>query len=626
MKSRKLLTKIVTVVLFSLLILSFAVWGIGDIFRGGTQARIVAKVGDVEIDQQRFSTELSRQINQLSRRFGTQLDAEQARALGVVQQVLSQSISRALFDQQANDLRMLVSPDAVKAQLMREDVFKDQFGSFSRDQFIRVLQISNMSEGAFLNSLRRDMQRDQLVGAVTDAVAAPRALSNALHAYENEKRVAEYLIFAPPGIEEIGEPGSSDLQTYYDDNKQSFMAPEYRGISLVQLRTADVVSESAIDAEAVRAEFETRRDELTVPERRSLEQIVFADLAAAKAASERLAAGEDFVVLAKELTGAEPISLGTVPQTLLLPELAGPAFAQEAGVPGAPVQGPIQWHIIRVTEVLPGREPDFEEVRADLAADIAKRQAVDSLISIANQFDDELAGGANLDESAASLGLTIRRIEAIDFDGQDKQGAAVADLPELREFAPVLQNTQVGETSLLTETGDGGYFILRVDDVQVAAARPLDEVREEISKGWRQAEALKQASGKAEALLEQLLRSGDLATLAAEQNMEVKTTAAITRFESDPEKTPAPQLASQLFQIGIGETTSLAADSGHIIASLKQIIPADLQAEADELANTQKNLGQAMQNDLLEQYLAALRQEYGVTVNDAVVDEIISSF
>src|SRR3546814_4861728 len=65
---------LVTVVLFSLLILSFPVWGIGDIFRGGGQAQVVAQVGDTVIEQRAFSRELSDEINTLSRRLGRSED------------------------------------------------------------------------------------------------------------------------------------------------------------------------------------------------------------------------------------------------------------------------------------------------------------------------------------------------------------------------------------------------------------------------------------------------------------------------------------------------------------------------------------------------------------------------
>ncbi len=626
MKSRNLFVKIVTGILFSLLILSFAVWGIGDIFRGGGQARVVAKVGEVEIDQLQFSQDLSRQMNQLSQRFGTRIDAEQARNLGIVQQVLSQSISRALFDQRAAELRMIVTDDAVKARLLDDPMFKDQFGSFNRDRFIQVLRITNMSEGAYLDSLRRDMQRQQLVGAVTSAVTPPQVLAEALHAYENERRIADYILVAAPDAANIAEPSATELQAFYDSNSNSYMAPEYRGLSLVQLRPEDVVSESAVDEADIRAEFEARRAEFAVPERRSIEQIVLTDEAAARAASERIAGGVDFATLAEELTGAAPISLGTVARGELLPELGEPAFALEPGVAGTPVRGPLSWHILRVTEIIAGREPEFDEVRANLEADIAMREAVDSMISIANQFDDELAGGAGLEEAAGGAGLRVRRIEAIDSNGLDKTGTAVADVPSLDEFMPVVRETAVGETSLLTETSDGGYFIVRVDTIEDAAPRPLAEIREEAIADWRAGEAMKQAGSRAEALLEQLLRSGNVAALAAAEGLEVKTTEAVTRFENDPDKLPAPQLASQLFQLAVGDTTSLASDAGHIIAELKEIVPADLLAEADQVKQTKAGLGQAIQNDLLEQYLAALRQDYGVSINDAVIDEILNSY
>src|SRR3546814_8052375 len=88
MKPRKLLVNLLTAVLFGMLILSFAVWGIGDIFRGGGQAQAVAEVGDTIIEQRQFSRELSDEINNVSRRLGVQLTMDQARAFGIPQQVL----------------------------------------------------------------------------------------------------------------------------------------------------------------------------------------------------------------------------------------------------------------------------------------------------------------------------------------------------------------------------------------------------------------------------------------------------------------------------------------------------------------------------------------------------------
>src|SRR3546814_17031414 len=96
--------KVGRVVMCSLLMLSVAGWGIGDIFRGGVQAQVVAQVGDTVIEQRAFSRELSDEINTLSRRLGVQLTMEQARSFGVPQQVLERMITRAMLDEMASRL------------------------------------------------------------------------------------------------------------------------------------------------------------------------------------------------------------------------------------------------------------------------------------------------------------------------------------------------------------------------------------------------------------------------------------------------------------------------------------------------------------------------------------------
>src|SRR3546814_12244423 len=93
MKPRKLLVNLLTAVLFGMLILSFAVWGIGDIFRGGGQAQAVAEVGDTIIEQRQCSRELSDEINNLSRRPAGPLTEDQARACGTPQPVPDRTIT-----------------------------------------------------------------------------------------------------------------------------------------------------------------------------------------------------------------------------------------------------------------------------------------------------------------------------------------------------------------------------------------------------------------------------------------------------------------------------------------------------------------------------------------------------
>src|SRR3546814_5364784 len=163
-KPRNIIVKLVTVVLFSLLILSFAVWGIGDIFRGGGQAQVVAQVGDTVIEQRAFSRELSDEINTLSRRLGVQLTMEQARSFGVPQQVLERMITREMLDEMASRLGMVVTEDKMRTRLLENPDLQDSAGGFDRTRFSRLLQLSNLSEQAYLARLGEDRTRQPEVG------------------------------------------------------------------------------------------------------------------------------------------------------------------------------------------------------------------------------------------------------------------------------------------------------------------------------------------------------------------------------------------------------------------------------------------------------------------------------
>ncbi len=626
MKGQKLIAKILTGFLFAVLIFSFAIWGIGDIFRGGGSAYSIAAVGDVEIDQQEFARDFSREINQTSQRLGTRLTIEQAQTFGLVAQVLDRSINRAVFEQQADDLRLMVTEEQIQRQIIDTPSFKDEFGQFSANRFNRVLQTNGLSEAGYVALLRRDTERQQIANAVTEAVQAPTKLAEQLYAYEQEKRVGQYLVIPTRNITEIPEPNSLQIQQFYDDNDSNFMAPETRAITLFQLRPDDLAAEITIDEDTLRDEFEARREDFTVPEKRTIEQIVFAEQAEAQAASDRLQEGADFAALAQELTDRAPVSLGTLQQDELLPALGEPVFALAQGIPSAPIESAVGWHVVLVTAIEAGEEPEFEALREELQRDAALNEAIENIIELANQFDDEVAGGASLEEAAARLSLPVQEIPAIDRQGRDAEGTAVEKLPPQGEFLPLVFQTEAGDTSLLTETADGGYFAVRVDSITPEAKRPLDEVRDNAVLFWTEAERVRLADELAQEMLALAENGGDFAAIATSYDLEVQTTEPITRDERSPARSPSPQLSSALFRLAVGDYAMTTGPEGQIIVRLEEIQAAELADDNAELDRVRDRLSDVIQNDLLDQYLAALRNDYGVTINETLLQQTIDSF
>jgi len=626
MKVRNLFIKIVTVILFSLLILSFAVWGIGDIFRATGPTQAVAEVGDTVVDQQAFANQLSREIGNLNRQLGTQLSTEQVRAFGIPQQVLSQMISRAVLEEKASKMGLLVTERQMQRELLENPAFTGPTGSFDAQRFMMFLRQFNMSEQAYLAQLSEDTKRRQLVTAVVAGAEAPSSMVEQVLAYRDERRVGEYVEIPQAGFEDLGEPDEAALQAVYDEAGSGFMTPEYKSVSLVHLDLAKAAERVTVSDERLRSEFEARKDVLFQPERRAVSQAVLPDQAAAETLAATLAEGVDFASAVEAATGNPPLDLGTVTQSDLPPALAEAAFALEQGQTSAPVQSALGWHILRVAEVEPAQEADFEDYRETLRAEVAEGDAVNTIIDQANRFDEELSAGSTMDQAAGFMNLEVREIPAIDGQGLNPDGEAVADLPALQDFLAVLASLQTGETSTLRETRDGDFFMLRVDGITPAEKRPLDEVRDDVISLWRAQEQARLAEEKATAIAQRVKDGEDFAAVAEAEGLTLQETAPVTRFETDRQQVAHPLLAQQLFEVAEGEVSTAALPGSQVVVRLKEILPPDSEGRDARLTALQTQLTTSLQDEIFQQFLGALQQEYPVTINQRLVDELVQGF
>ena len=131
--------------------------------------------------------------------------------------------------------------------------------------------------------------------------------------------------------------------------------------------------------EAEIADEVTRRLEVVRPERAHVRQLLVDTYEEALAARQRLAAGEDFVELSREVSrapnAADGGELGFFDQGSLTPEIDEVIFSLEAGSFSDPVQGPSGYHVFQVLEVVPSGPPDHSNVEVAVRTEFAQRQA-----------------------------------------------------------------------------------------------------------------------------------------------------------------------------------------------------------------------------------------------------------
>ncbi|MFD1625854.1 peptidylprolyl isomerase [Azospirillum griseum] len=610
-------------ILFVLLILSFGIWGIGDVFRSSTPTS-VAEVGSVEIGRDALDQEFRRQIERLRPMLGGNLTTEQAKQFGLLDQSLQSLIQRSLFDQAAKDVGIAVGPEVVKLRIADEPAFRNAQGQFDANQFRTVLRNNQLTEDGYIALIRRETARELVAGAVNAGVAAPKPLTQALYRYRGEKRVAEMVTLPHAAIGDVGTPDDAEITRAYEDHQVRYTAPEYRALTVAQLLPDAIAADIKVDDAQLRAAYDERAAEFGTPEKRNVLMTVVDDEAKAKTIAE--AAKTKGLAAAAKDAGVEPLTLDGIARAEL-PELGDAAFALEMGKTSEPVKSGLGWHVLAVTGVQPGTTRSFEEVRERLSADIRKEKALDAVFAIANRAEDQLASGASLEEVAKAQGLTLTKVAAVDSTGKAPDGKdATAALPALKPLLANVFQLKAGAATNLAE-GQGSVFTAaRVDSVIPAALRPLAEVRDQVISGWQADKRAALAAKKAEEIATKLAKGLEEAAqdVATQAGASFAMTVPFTRDAKSVNGLSA-DLVLKLFDAKANAVVSGSTADAQVVARLREVIAADPSAADAALGPVETSVNQGIESDLMAQFGNALRARYPVQIHRQRIDQFFAA-
>ena len=618
----------VMVLLFGLLILSFGLWGIGDVFRTGVRGNeTVAEVGAVKISVDEYRRLLRSTLQSQGRRLGINLTMTQARALGIDRQVLNQMIAERVMAQGAAGIGIVISQDLVARDIQQNPNFKNQFDQFDRTTFVRLLANNGLSEAGYVALRKGELARLQLAEAVTASQRMPRMMVERLYRYRNDKRIADILFIADANFRGLAAPGAAQLAAYHKKNASAFTAPELRAVTAIILTPEAIAGEVSVGEDELRKSYDERKSEFETPEIRTVEQMLFTNEADAQRAHAALGAGKSFEIVAREIAGqkAGGLSLGSFSRAQLgtrMAPLADAAFRLEIGKFSAPVKSGLGWHILRVTKIVAAEIKSFGLVKARIKSAIQKDRAGDLLVKLSNQIEDALGGGASLEEVAGRLDLKTVKFAGIARNGTDIEARKVKGLPKSAEFLSRAFEIEEGEDSGVVETEQGTIFILRVDAIAKPALRPLKDVRVKVAAAWSAELRRKTAETKAKALLEKANGGETLAALAKAEGLSARTTAPFTRTGREAGKNVSPALIAKVFKAKAGTTVMARGGSGYALASLKEIQPASPGGDRAGMDEMRKLLVQSMNLDLMASYRAALKNRYKVEINRGVIRQI----
>lgn len=628
---RRLASTWVAKALFVLLVVSFAVWGIGDTVRNLGRDTALARVDGQAIEMDEAQAALRREMQRLSRTVGQRFENDPRVRRALAEQAVDQLVLDRVLRAETARLGVAV-PDAV----VREFIFSlpgfagPAGGGFSRATFDGFLRSNGLNEGEFLALVRADLARQQVSTAVRAGAAAPSVLAQRLLQWRDQQRAATVVSLPVSAAPEPPEPAEAALRRFHENNPQSFSAPEYRDVAVAVLTAEIMGREVEVSESDIAAAYEQRRAAYETPERRTLEQVLLQDEEAAKRVFEAWSAEPEtpFAAVAERAEAADGLAtrLDAVDRAgLPVPELAAAAFSIAPGGVSAPVRSPFGWHVLRVVGVEPGSSRSLDDVRGELRAALAQERAADLAFERANQVEDALAGGATLEETGKRFGLGYAAVRT-DASGNGPDGERV-ELPVIEDARePLLRavfEAEAGAAPRLKET-EAGFVAVELREVSPPALRPFEAVEAEVRTAFV-ADARRRAQEERAAALLAATRGGkSLADAAREAGLGSREVGAVTRAQGEdaPAGAVPPELLAPLFELKANEATMVPTRDGFAVAQLLDVTEPDPDAVPEALARVRTEAGQAIAADLEAQFVAALRARADVRINPRMMDSL----
>ena len=209
--------------LVGIIILPFIFWGMGDVFRGGSQNVIVT------IDSDKVSTQEF--MNYLKR---LDLNEEQIKNLpktDLIEKILSEYIGKKVMALEIEKLGISINDNSLRSIIKNDSLFfKDN--KFSRTEYEKFLLKSGVTAPLFEANVIEQEKRRQFLSSLSSGIVIPESLVNKEYRKENQTKTIKYIDL--DDYHSRNKPTEKDKKELYERNKNVFFS-EFKNIRYAEI-------------------------------------------------------------------------------------------------------------------------------------------------------------------------------------------------------------------------------------------------------------------------------------------------------------------------------------------------------------------------------------------------------
>ena len=614
-------------VLALIIVPPFAFWGIQWTQRETAGVGEVASVGGQKITEQEFGEALRQQQDRVRGMLGRNFDPAMFDSPVLRQEVLEGMVAQRLLLQFASRNYLAVDKEHLDELITSIPAFQEN-GRFSSERAKAMLRAEGLSEDAFVASLRRDLLTQQITAAVAESGLTSKATAGQFAQLRAQQReIAEYRVQADAQLAQPGITGDA-IRAFYDGNPARFRVPEEVAVEYLALSTDALIASEQVGADEIKAYYESNISKYGEPEQRRASHILIAvkrDAGDAEKESARVRATRilaqlrkspgSFAELAKKNSGdpgsaSQGGDLGFFSRGMMVRPFEDAAFKLKPNQISDLVESDFGFHIIKVTDIKPGKTKSLEAARPEIERELKKQRAARRFAEAAEAFSNLVyEQPESLGPAAERFKLAVQRAR-----GVTRNSAPVAALNNARLLAALFADDSIKNrrNTEAVETAPSVLVSARVLDHKPSSLRPFDEVKGDLSKQLAQQEALVLARRQGADRLEQL-KKGDAPAV------RFGATKLVSR---DEPRDLGPEALSRIFGADASKLpvyAGMESNNGYVIYRVTRVV--DVQPDETRARSVQSELGRASGTQEFKSFLDGLRADAKVEINNAALEK-----
>ncbi|MBP9693240.1 MAG: SurA N-terminal domain-containing protein [Alphaproteobacteria bacterium] len=614
---------IIVKVLFGLIILSFAGWGLSGVFASSTSNQNLAKVGGQSITPQMLYGQFNKNFQQIQAQSGGKITKDQAIYGGLVTQSLDQLMSMSLLTQAAKRAHINVSEDVAVQKIKTMPVFLDENGKFDPKKLSQILIQNQIPEDAFAKSIQNDIALQMLLASVAPIIEPSKEHLSLAYWLSQETRSIDTFFLSKDSVKSPDDPGDDILQRFLESKSSSYKIPETRDLTYIKIQKKDLLKDIEIPESNLREVYNNNLDKYTIPEKRSINQIVFEDEERADSFLTQLSQGKSFNEAAKTLNVKIANLTHLSKNDVMFPNLRDFIFSSKTGDVSRPLKTSLGWIIAKLENIEPAHIKMYEMVKDDLKNQALEGEMHSTIDNLSKNLDDQIAAGKSLEEISQSEKLSLYRAKSITKNGmilKDKTSVK-SDLPKILVDETFKLNPS--EESPLFEDENENIFLVRLDAKNDERVSHLDDIRPQVLSDWIAEEKRQILFLQAESIIKKAEEGASYESLAQDSKSILQHIDNIRRMdEKNTNKAVPDALYSELFHYGENEIFKTETPKGFHITKISNIAISKQPSDAD-LKQFIPAVESELKNDVMSLYREALIQEIGMTRDDVAVQKFI---